>query len=142
MSKLYCFEHGYCRGEPFGTKRSVDVDFVVKTLVSAMQFNLKEGGDEDAEDFINKACTEYKGKRDFELEEVLFALFSGEGWMDYPRSPEAIKDLDERVEKIKKGEKFHIEQEEGTWGFGTSPDEAKLAYAEADVDGDNEDDWD
>ena len=136
MAQLYCYENGSCRGEPFSTRVILDVEQVLNILGLALLAEDAEGVD----DVITEQA-QLLGKN-WNFQEVIFCLFSGESWMGYgdDEEDEDVRGTRERMDKILRGVRFSIEQEESTWGFGSTADEAKLAYAESES-AQEEDDW-
>ena len=137
MAQLYCYENGSCRGEPFSSRHILDVDQVLTILGLCL---VAEDADE-----VEEICTKQTQRleKSFDFADLLFTLFNGESWMGYgdeSEYEERLKDTRERMRKIQRGERFSIELEESTWGFGSTGDEAKLAYAESES-GQAEDNW-
>ena len=123
--KLYCYEQGYCRGEPFGTKKALGTDLVLLVMVKALEVK----DDDELEEFVDEQA---RGKG-HEVQNILWTLCIGESWMGIGDEGRQ-EGLKERIEKVTKGESFAIECEESTWGFGLSPQEAMIAFARANDD--------
>jgi len=133
MDKLYCYENGSCRGESFGSRHTLLVPALLELLEKALDLDPDSNELDELVNSQGPKCTLYSSDKKFGSEDAIHALISGDEF--HP------SELNARISNIREGCRFSVEQEESTWGFGSSKEEAKMAYAESDSDMDEEDEW-
>lgn len=134
-NKLFCYEQGSCRGECFSSRHVLNV---APLLVLLEELNAMESGvdSEEADTLIEQSAAECSlhAPHKWSQSTPIFTIV---------QTGDSDLTLEEMITKIRNGERFGLVEEEGSWGFGSTPEEAKQAYMEAEtsLNGCDDDDW-